>query len=427
MISPPPTGRLERLRRKARYLLSLPGPGIVTGAADDDPSGIATYSLAGARLGYGLLWTSLFTLPLNAAVQNMCARIGLLSGGGLAAALRRRYSRRVLLTLVSLLFAANVANLGADLAAVAAGVDMLTGLPEQGVIVPIGIAIALTEIMIPYRIFATYLKILTLVLFAYVIDVFFTQPDWSEAIKRTFIPHIELNAEFVSTLVAVFGTTISPYLFFWQTSEEVEELHHYHKERGTEPDVRRAQMDVNAGMLLCHVVVYFIILTTAATFFPSGVREISTAREAAEALRPLAGNKATVLFAVGFIGTGLLTIPILAGSAAYAVAEVFDWKEGLEEKPRQAPQFYLVIAIATVIGLVIAATGIGAIRALFIAAIINGVTAPLLIFAIIAVSNDSEVVGAHRNSALSNALGYATVVVMSLAAIAMFATFALSV
>jgi NRAMP (natural resistance-associated macrophage protein)-like metal ion transporter len=421
----PPTDRLARLRRKAKYLLSLPGPGIVTGAADDDPSGIATYSLAGARLGYGLLWTSLFTLPLNAAVQNMCARIGLLSGEGLASALRRRYSRRVLMTLVTLLFAANVANIGADLAAVAAGIDLLTGLPEQAIVVPIGVAIALTEIQIPYRIFATYLKILTLVIFAYVIDAFFTSPDWSEVFKRTFIPHLELNSEFVSTLVAVFGTTISPYLFFWQAAEEVEELHHFHKQRGTEPDVKRAQMDVNAGMLLCHVVVYFIILTTAATLHPSGIRDISTAREAAEALRPLAGNKATVIFAIGFIGMGLLTIPVLAGSAAYAVAEVFDWKEGLEEKPRQAPQFYLVIALATVIGLVIASTGIGAIRALFISAIINGVTAPLLILAIIAVSNDPEVVGKHHNSTLSNLLGYMTVAVMGLAAIVMFGSFAL--
>ena len=410
---------MSRLRR----LLALPGPGVITGAADDDPGGIATYSITGARTGYSLLWTTLLSLPLNGAVQDMCARIGLVTGEGLAAALKRRYHRNVLLALVCLLFVANTANIGADVAAVASGVDLLTGLPQSAVVIPVGIAIALGEIIIPYRLFATYLKLLTLVLFAYLIDAFVTGPDWSAALRGTFVPHISFDAAFFTTVVAIFGTTISPYLFFWQTSEEVEELHERHETHATEPEIRRAQLDVDAGMLLAHLVAYFIILTTAATLYQAGGSDITSAREAAEALRPLAGNAATVLFAIGFIGTGLLSIPVLAGSAAYAVAEVFDWKEGLEESPRQAPQFYVVIAIASLVGLAIAVSGVGAIEALFVSAVINGVAAPVLIATILAVSNDGVLLGHHRNGRLSNLFGGGALAIMSLAALAMAATF----
>ncbi len=416
-------GKVHRLRELAGEAWSLPGPGVITGASDDDPSGIATYSLAGAQTGYSLLWTSLLTLPLNASVQNMCARIGLTTGSGLATVLRRHYSRRLLVTLVALLFAANTMNIGADIAAVAAGIDLLTGIPDNVLIAPVGIAIAGSEIFVPYRVFANYLKVLTLALFAYVADAFFAHPDWIQALKNTALPTIRLNSSFITTLVAILGTTISPYLFFWQTSEEVEEMHRRHIERGNEPEIRREALDVDAGMLLANVVFYFIILTTAATLYPAGLRQINTAREAAEALRPLAGNKATVLFAAGFIGTGLLSIPVLAGSAAYAVAEVFDWREGLEEKPSQAPQFYLVIALATLIGLGIALSGVGAIRALFIAAIVNGVISPVLIAAILVVSNDERVMGKHRNGPFSNILGALTVAIMGLSALAMAVTF----
>src|SRR6266545_4769719 len=321
-----------RFGSKVRELLSIPGPGVVTGASDDDPSGIATYSVTGARTGYSLLWTCIFTLPLNAAVQNMCARIGLVTGRGLADALKHRNRRGTLLVLVGLLLVANTANIGANIAAVASGLELLTGVPDGVSLVPIGIAIALSEIVIPYRIFAAYLKVLTLVLFAYIVDALVAGPDWSRALQRSLLPSIHFDTNFITTIVALFGTTISPYLFFWQTSEEVEELHQHHKQLGIEPDVRRSQFDVDTGMLLAHVVAYFIILTTATTLFPEGIREIATAREAAEALRPLAGDQATVLFAIGFVGTGLLAIPVLAGSAAYAVAEVFDWREGLDEK-----------------------------------------------------------------------------------------------
>lgn len=355
----------------------------------------------------------------------MCARIGLITGGGLASALRRHYSRRLLLTLVALLFIANTANIGADIAAVAAGIELLTGIPESTLVAPVGIFIAASEIFLPYRVFANYLKVLTLALFAYVADAFFAGPDWAKALKNTFLPTLHLNASFITTFVAVLGTTISPYLFFWQTSEEVEEMRRLHIERGDPLTIRRETIDVDLGMLLANVVFYFIVLTTAATLYPAGLRDISSPREAAEALRPLAGNKATVLFAVGFIGTGLLSIPILAGSAAYAVAEVFDWREGLEEKPMQAPQFYLVIALSTFIGLGIAISGVGAIQALFIAAVINGLTSPLLMAAIVLVCNDERIMGGNRNGPLSNTLGIATVVIMGLAGTAMGVTLAL--
>src|SRR3990172_2908813 len=362
-----------RLRELAREAWALPGPGVITGVSDDDPSGIATYSLAGAQTGYSLLWTSVLTLPLNAAIQNMCARIGLVTGAGLATVLRRHYSRRVLMFLVVLLFIANTVNIGADIAAVAAGIELLTGAPERAIVVPIGVAIAATEIVVPYRMYATYLKVLTLVLFAYIVNAFVAHPDWGQALRSTVLPRVRLNAEFITTVVAVMGTTISPYLFFWQTSEEVEELHRHHELTGTEPELRRAQFDTDIGMLLAHIVFYFIVLTTAATLYPAGIRHVTTAREAAEALRPLAGDRATVLFAIGLVGTGLLAIPVLAGSSAYAIAELFDWREGLEEKPSQAPQFYVAIAVATLVGLAIALSKVGAIRALFIAAVVNGV------------------------------------------------------
>lgn len=302
-----------RLRRTLERLGGLPGPGVVTGASDDDPSGIATYSVTGAQTGYQLLWSSVLTLPLNVGVQEMCARIGLVTGGGLAAILRRHYPRPVLMALVVMLLIANTINIGADIAAVAAGIDLISPIPERVALVPVGVPIAATEILIPYRIFATYLKALTLVLLAYVVDAFVVNADWGRALRATFVPHIEFRLQFVTTLVAIFGTTISPYLFFWQTSEEVEEMHERHIETGDPAALRRARYDTNAGMLLAHVVFYFIVLTTAATLHPAGITEIRTASEAAESLRPLAGDAATVLFAIGFIGTGLLATPCLRG------------------------------------------------------------------------------------------------------------------
>lgn len=413
------SGTRERLRALAGKVWNLPGPGVVTGAADDDPSGIATYSLTGAQTGYQLLWMSVLTLPMNAAVQNMCARIGLVTGSGLAAVLERHYSRRLLLVLVSLLFVANTVNIGADIAAVASGIELLTGVSERALVVPVGLGIAATEIVVPYRVYANYLKVLTLVLFAYVIDAFVAHPDWQLALQSTVFPRLHVGTEFVTTFVAVLGTTISPYLFFWQASEEVEELHKHHERTATEPEIRVAQFDVDAGMLLANVIFYAIVLTTAATLYPAGIHEITTARQAAEALRPLAGDWATVLFAIGFIGTGLLSIPVLAGSAAYAIAEVFDWREGLERKPSEAPQFYVAIGFATLVGLVIALSHVGAIRALFLAAVVNGVISPVLIAFITRVSGDEAILGRHRNGLLTNVIGWGTAGVMATASITM--------
>lgn len=415
--------RLAGLPLTLRRVGAIPGPGVITGASDDDPSGIATYSITGAQTGYSLLWTSVLSLPLNAGVQEMCARIGIVTGGGLITSLRRHYPRPLLLVLVMLLFIANTINIGADIAAVAAGINLLIGVPESALIVPLGIAIAVSEIVVPYHVLANYLKLLTLVLFSYVIDAFFAHSDWLAALRATLIPRLHFNADFVTTMVAVFGTTISPYLFFWQASEEVEELHKQHEQSGGRREIRRMRFDTNIGMLLAHIVFYFIVLTTAATLYPAGIREIRTARDAAEALRPLAGDQATMLFAVGFIGTGLLSIPVLAGSAAYAAAELFDWREGLEEQPRQAPQFYAVIAVATLVGVAIALSGVGAIRALFIAAVVNGVIAPVLVVAILVVANDRRVLGAHRNGATSNLLGAITAAIMGLATIGMAVLF----
>jgi NRAMP (natural resistance-associated macrophage protein)-like metal ion transporter len=420
-----PTTTRVRLVQTLKRVWALPGAGVVTGASDDDPSGIATYSVTGAQTGYGLLWTSLVTLPLNVGIQEICARIGLVTGGGLASILRRHYPRRLLVALVSLLFVANTVNIGADIAAVAAGINLLVGVPEGALVVPVAAGILLTEVFVPYRIFATYLKFLTLVLFAYVADAFVAGPHWGAALRATFVPHIRLNATFITTLVAILGTTISPYLFFWQTSEEVEEMHRRKILPGDEPELRRAQIDTNIGMLLANVVFYFIVLTTAATLYPAGIHKIATAREAAEALRPLAGDHAATLFAIGLVGTGLLAIPVLAGSAAYAVSEVFEWREGLEKRASDAPQFYAVIALSTMIGMVIALSGVGAIRALFVAAVINGVISPVLIAAILVVSNDERVLGVHRNGIVSNVLGGATVAVMGLAAIGMVIAFLL--
>jgi Mn2+/Fe2+ NRAMP family transporter len=323
------------------------------------------------------------------------------------------------------LLVANMVNIGADIVAVAEGMELLTGLKSEAIALPIGIAIAATEVLVPYRVFARYLRVLTLVLFAYVLDAFVVGPNWSKALRLTFVPSIELNARFLATVVANFGTTITPYLFFWQTSDEIADMHRRHIRTGDAAELRRLRFDVDAGMILANVAAWFIVLTAAATLYPAGIHNIGTAREAAEALRPLAGDKAASLFAVGLIGMGLLGIPVLAGSSAFALAEVFDWREGLERKPAEAPQFYVVIVLGTLVGVLVVLSGLGAIRALFVAAVLNGIIAPVLIGAIMIVGNDRRLLGAHRNGPVSNLLGLITMVVMTVAALAMMLTFVL--
>jgi NRAMP (natural resistance-associated macrophage protein)-like metal ion transporter len=404
------------------------GPGVVTGVADDDPSGISTYTVTGASLGYQLLWTSPVTLPMNIAVQSICARMGIVTGRGLASVIAQRYGRRLLLPVVLLLLVANVVNIGADIGAIAAALELLTGAPAVALVAPIGIGIAAMEVLLPYSQFVRYLKVLTLVIFAYVIGAFFAHPDWGQAARATIVPRVTLDREVLETIVALLGTTISPYLFFWQASEEVEE----EETRGIRPRtmpagqlqrlLRAAHFDVLTGMVMANIGFYFVVLTAAAALHASGQTEITTAAQAAEALRPLAGDFASLLFAVGIIGTGLLAIPVLAGSSAYATAELFGWREGLGTTFRQAPQFYGVIAIATVLGIAMNFAGVSEIRALYVAAIINGVTAPLLLVVIMRAAGDHQVLGEYVPGRLLLGVGWTTAVVMGLAALAMFWT-----
>jgi NRAMP (natural resistance-associated macrophage protein)-like metal ion transporter len=414
--------------REARNGVKGLGPGLITGVADDDPSGISTYTVVGATYGYQLLWTSPVTLPLNIAVQDICARIGVVTGNGLGAVIAKRYGRRLLFPLVFLLLIANIVNIGADIRAIAAAIDLLTGLPTMALVVPVGIAIALVEVVVPYPQLARYLKLLTLVVFSYVLGAFFAHPDWPAAARATFVPTVKFDPGLLAAVVAILGTTISPYLFFWQTSEEVEE----EEERGLHPGdllpsemlglLRAARIDVATGMVMANIGFYFVVLTAAAALHASGQTDVETAAEAAAALKPLAGSGASLLFALGIIGTGMLAIPVLAGSSAYATAELFGWREGLSSTFRQAPQFYGVIAIATVIGIAMSFAGVSEIRALYIAAIVNGVIAPVLLVVIMLAANDPEVLGEHRPGVITLAVGWLTAAVMGAAALGMAVT-----
>jgi NRAMP (natural resistance-associated macrophage protein)-like metal ion transporter len=406
-----------------RYFRVL-GPGLVTGASDDDPSGITTYSVAGASLGYGMLWTALATYPLMAAVQLVCARIGLVTGEGLAAVLRRHYPRPLLYAACLLLLVANVFNIGADLGGMAEAAEMLTGLPRL-VWVPIfGLGIVLVTVYASYTAFASALKWLTGVLFAYVAAAFLARPDWPAAAYATVTPRLEWGAVSIATLVAILGTTISPYLFFWQASQEVEE----EKARGrrtlaqrrgaSRHDLGDAALDVNTGMFFSNLVMYFIILATASTLHRAGHREIESARQAAEALRPLAGDAAYFLYALGIIGTGLLAIPVLAGSGSYAVAEVFGWRTGLGLSPRRGRRFYLVLAGSIVIGMIITGLQRSPVHVLFLSAVVNGLLAPPLLALVMLVGGDRRIMGEHVNGPWLTVLGWLATAVMTAAAVA---------
>ncbi len=414
---------LAAASREARNGVKGLGPGIITGVADDDPSGISTYTVVGASYGYQLLWTSPLTLPLNIAVQDICARIGVVTGNGLSAVIARRYGRSLLFPIVFLLLVANIVNIGADVRAIAAAIDLLTGIPSLLLVAPVGVAIALVEVVVPYPRLARYLKLLTLVVFAYVVGAFFANPDWGAAARATVLPEFHLDAGVLAALVAILGTTISPYLFFWQTSEEVEE----EEERGLRPEelpageLRRllhaARLDVATGMVMANVGFYFVVLTAAAALHASGQTDVTSAADAAAALEPLAGSAAKFLFAVGIIGTGLLAIPVLAGSSAYAAAELFGWREGLSSTLRQAPQFYAVIALATFLGIGMSFAGVSEIQALYFAAIVNGLIAPVSLVVIMLAAHDPEVLGEHRPGVVVLALGWLTAALMGFAAL----------
>ena len=405
------------------------GPGVTTGAADDDPSGISTYSVTGAAFGYLPLWTALFSFPLMAAVQLMCARLGLVTGRGLAGVIRLHYSRWILWGACALLIVANVFNIGADLGGMAEATEMMTGIKSYYLTPFYTILIILLLFFSSYRHIARVLKWLTLVLFAYVITAFLAQPDWWQVLRATFVPHVEWSSSFLATLVGILGTTISPYLFFWQASQEVEDERAHgratveEREGATDEELRVARRDVFIGMFFSNLVMYFIILTTAATLHAHGQTSIETAQEAAEALRPLAGNGAYLLFTLGIIGTGLLAVPVLSGSAAYAVAEAEQWEhDSLEDRPRLAPRFYGVLAIAMLLGLGLDFVGFNAIKMLFYSAVLNGVLAPPLIVLVVLLTSNPKVMGNRTSSRPLRYLGWATAAIMTIAVIGMFVT-----
>jgi NRAMP (natural resistance-associated macrophage protein)-like metal ion transporter len=411
--------------RPVRRFFSELGPGLITGAADDDPSGISTYSVTGAAFGFAQLWTVFFAFPLMAGVQIMCARLGLVSGQGLAGVLRRRYPKWVLIGACALLAIANTVNIGADLGGMAEAMELITGLPSI-IWVPVfaGLIVVLL-IWSSYRHIARVFKWLTLVLFAYVAAAFMAHPNWNQVLRATFVPHIELNAVYIATFVAVLGTTISPYLFFWQAAQEVEDerakgRRTVHSRRGaTAEELRAARTDVLTGMTFAGVVMYFIILTTGATLYATGQRDIETARQAAEALRPLAGNAAYLLFTLGLVGTGMLGIPALAGSAAYAAAEAMHWRGSLNDRPRVAKKFYGVLATAVALGLALNYLKFSAVKMLFYAAVVNGVLAPPLIVLVTMLTSDEKVMGSRVSSPLLKWIGWVTAFVMTAATIAM--------
>lgn len=426
------TGSLEAAmmleKNPFKRFFKMLGPGLVTGASDDDPSGISTYAVAGASLGFATLWTALFTFPLMAAVQLICAKVGMVTGMGLAAVLRRHYSRSLLYVAVLGLVIANTINAGADIGAIAAAINLLIPVPIAAMIVPIALIILAVQIWGSYRLIAKIFTWLTLALFAYIGSGFFAKPNWAEVLKGTLIPTISFNAQFLSTLVAILGTTISPYLFFWQANQEVEEEISMgrrtlaQRKGATDAEMKYAAWDVNIGMLFSNVVMYFIILATAATLFKAGKTNIQSATDAAQALRPLAGEGAYFLLAVGLIGAGFLAVPILTGSSAYAVAEAFGGKYGFDKKPQRAKLFYGVIAASTLVGMLINFLGINPISALFWTAVINGFLAPPLLVVIMLIANNRKVMGDRVNGRWVNLLGWATTVIMFAAAIGLILT-----
>lgn len=411
--------------RLSDFLKDL-GPGLITGAADDDPSGISTYSVAGASYGYATLWTALLSFPLMAAIQLMCARLGMVTGCGLASVLRARYSRWVLWFACTLVVVANVFNIGADLGGMADAMQMMTGVRAY-LWTPFFAALILTLLLwTSYRLMARIFKWLTLVLFAYVIAAFLSHPNWGNVLRATFIPHLEWSKDYISVLVAILGTTISPYLFFWQAAQEVEEDREHGKttvaqrKGATNKELRVAKRDVITGMLLSNLVMYFLILTTGATLNAHGHKHIETAKQAAEALRPLAGQGAYWLFTFGIIGTGMLAVPVLAGSCAYAIAEGAKWKDAsLNLQPRLATKFYAVIGVAIAIGLAFDFAGFNAVRMLFWSAVLNGLLAPPLVIMVVLLTGDRKVMGNRVNSRGMKVLGWACAAVMSAAAIAL--------
>lgn len=412
------------IKEGEKYIEKL-GPGLITGAADDDPSGIATYSQTGAQYGTSLIWLAAWTFPLMAVIQEMCARIALVTGKGLAANIKHLYSRKLLYICTIVLFVANTLNIGADLGAMAKGFQLLIPtVPFFTLVIGFGILGLTLQIYVPYQKYSKYLKWLVISLFSYIATGLIIHMDWSALLKASIIPSITFSKTQILLITGILGTTISPYLFFWQTSQEVEEeikegKTTVHLRRGTNPlEIREMRKDVWTGMFLSNLVMFFIIAVCASVLFKNGITNIATANDAALALAPFAGKWATTLFAVGIIGTGMLAIPVLAGSASYAISESFGWKEGLYRKLKKARAFYGIIAISIIIGIIINFIGVDPIKALIYSAIANGIVAPIILIFIVQISGNHKVMGHYKNSKISNIIGWITTIFMGITAIA---------
>lgn len=424
----PAAAALRAETNPLKRFLRVLGPGLITGASDDDPSGIGTYAQAGARYGFATLWATLLMLPLMTAVQYMCAKIGLVTGRGLAGVLREHYSRAVVYPAVIALVIANTLNAGADIGAIAAAINLLVPIPAIVFIVPVSIGIIVLQVFGTYRLVEKVFKWLALALLAYIGAALFARPDWASVLAGTFLPTIRLDPGYLAILVALLGTTISPYLFFWQASQEVEEQisigrrHLRQREGASTFELKYALWDTIGGMAFSEIVAYFIILATGATLFTAGKTDIASATDAAQALRPIAGDAAALLLAVGLIGAGVLAVPVLTGSAAYGVTEAFGWKSGLDRTLTRAPQFYAVIIAATLVGMAINFLGINPITALVVSAILNGLVAAPLLVLVMLVSNNRKAMGERTNGRLLNIVGWLTTIVMGIAAIALIVT-----
>jgi len=407
-------------KKTSLYFKAL-GPGLITGASDDDPGGIGTYSSVGAKFGLTLLWLAAWLLPVMFAVQEACARIGIVTNHGLASVLQKHYRRKIVLGIVVLLITANVVNIGADLGAMAASLEMLSGINFFASAIFFAFLIILIEIIFQYHFYVKILKWLTISVFAYVLAGFMAHPNWQEVFRSAFVPRFIGSEDYLFALIAVFGTTVTPYLFFWQTSEEVEEgkIAQFSSEADLRirNRIRHMRTDVGTGMILANFVFFFIVVTTAQVLFKNGITNIQSAEEAALALRPLAGEWAYLLFALGIIGTGLLAIPVLAGSGAYALCEVLRWREGLELKFSRAKGFYFIIALSIIIGLAMNFLGIEPIKSLYYSAYLNGIIALPLLVAIMIVGNDKKIMGEETHPLWVKVFGWAAVGFMAAAVI----------
>lgn len=397
------------------------GPGVITGIADDDPSGIATYAQTGAMFGYAQLWLALFTYPFMIAIQEMCGRIGLVTGKGLAGVIKGHYSKKILYGAIALLAITNIINIGADLGAMAEAAQLLLPFPFVPTLIVLTLITIIAEVVIPYKTYVSFLKWLALSVLAYILAAFAVHQDWMQIFKHLVIPTIQLNKDFILNVTAMLGTTISPYLFFWQASEEVEDLVVEGKlaDLGhgvpeiTQKDINQMRTDTAFGMFVSNLVTFFIIITAAGTLGKEGITSITSAAQVASSLEPLAGKFSSLLFTFGIVGTGLLAVPVLAGSAAYAISEAFDWKEGLGKTFTEASSFYLVIIIATLLGVLVNLSPISPITMLYYAAILNGLLAPPLMILILLIGNNKNILGEYTNKLRGNILGIIITCIMS--------------